>query len=154
MANIRTTKLFKNVEWSNRPSELLRSKKTETTGVEKASEPLGKNKRLRAAFNLPQKNAAHPGSLMRGSGNRRQVERISQSGRTPDAAAIIYGQAAKYILIFFFPPWAGIYRINPIGRMPNVQTALPVFKHVFKSKPISSTSGFPFGYIWNNQIVY
>ena len=50
---------------------------SETTNVEKAIESLGKSdKRLRAAFNLPKKNAAHPGSLMRGSGNRRQVGRI------------------------------------------------------------------------------
>ena len=70
-------KFFNNLERSNRPSELFRSFKVETTGVEKAFEPLGKlNKRLRAAFNLPKKNAAHPGSLMRGSGNRRQVGRI------------------------------------------------------------------------------
>ena len=77
MANIHTSKLFNSLERSNRPSELFRLKKSETTNVEKAIEPLGKSdKRLRAAFNLPKKNAAHPGSLMRGSGNRRQVGRI------------------------------------------------------------------------------
>ena len=64
------------MERSNRPSEFFRSINPEKTGVEKAIEPLGKNKRLLAAFNLPKKNAAHPGSLMRGSGNRRQVGRI------------------------------------------------------------------------------
>ena len=52
---------------------------------------------------------------MRGSGNRRQVERISQSGRTPDAAAIIYGQAAKYILVFLFSAMSG-YLSNRFDR--------------------------------------
>ena len=51
--------------------------KTETSCVKKVIEPLGKSdKRLQAASDLPKKNAAHPGSLMRGSGNRRQVGRI------------------------------------------------------------------------------
>ena len=36
-------KFFNNLERSNRPSELFRSFKVETTGVEKAFEPLGKS---------------------------------------------------------------------------------------------------------------
>lgn len=77
MANIRTSKLFNSLERKQPTFVVISVFPTRITGVEKAIEPLGKSdKRLLAAFNLPKKNAAHPGSLMRGSGNRRQVGRI------------------------------------------------------------------------------
>ena len=76
MANIRLSKFFNSLERSNRPSELFWPEKTETSCVKKVIEPLGKSdKRLRAASDLPKKNAAHPGCPV-GSGNRRQVGRI------------------------------------------------------------------------------